>query len=62
MIFTKHIKTFYNPETALLKVLSDLLLIVNSGDSVALVLMDLMAAFVTINPGILLDCLEHVCI
>lgn len=48
------------PETALLRVFNDLLITVDSGCSVVLVLLDLTAAFDTVDHNILLWRLKHV--
>ncbi|TKS65251.1 RNA-directed DNA polymerase from mobile element jockey [Collichthys lucidus] len=48
----------YSTETALLKVTNDILLSADSGHLTILILLDLTAAFDTINHTILLSCLE----
>jgi hypothetical protein len=48
----------HSTETALLWVMNDLLLAVDNGDGAALVLLDLSAAFDTIDHAVLLSCLE----
>jgi hypothetical protein len=48
----------HSTETALLRVMNDLLLAVDKGDGAALVLLDLSAAFDTIDHTVLLSCLE----
>jgi hypothetical protein len=48
----------HSTETALLRVMNDLLLAVDNGDGAALVLLDLSAAFDTIDHTVLLSCLE----
>lgn len=45
-------------ETALLKVINNLLLTLDSGNSAILILLDLTAAFDTIHHRTLLDCLQ----
>ena len=49
----------HSTETAILKVLSDVLLAIDAGDLSALVLLDLPAAFDTVDHNILLHRLEH---
>ncbi len=49
----------HSTETALLKVLNDILISCDSGDFAVLVLLDLMAAFDTVDHAILIDQLEH---
>ena len=49
----------HNTETALLRVHSDILLFVDNGDDVDLVLLDLSAAFDTVDHTILLSFLEN---
>jgi len=49
----------HSTERAILKVLSDILLAIDAGDLSALVLLDLSAAFDTVDHNILLRRLEH---
>ena len=51
----------FSTETALLKVINDALIEINSGNVVLLVLLDLSAAFDTINHQLLLQRLQSVC-
>ena len=51
-------RPYYSTETAVLSVLSDILLAVDRGDFAALVLLDLSAAFDTVNHDILLKRLQ----
>jgi len=51
-------RTNYSTETAVLKVLSDILLVNDAGDLSALVLLDLSMAFDTVDHGILLQRLD----
>jgi len=48
----------HSTESALLRVLNDTALIVDSGNSVILVLLDLSAAFDTVDHDIVLSCLK----
>ena len=52
-------RPFYSTETVLVKVMNDFLLALDKGQQVALVLLDLSAAFDTIDHGILLHRLHH---
>lgn len=49
----------HSTETALLKVLNYILISCDSGDSAVLVLLDLTAAFDTVDHAVLIDRLEH---
>ena len=56
--FQSACRAHHSTETAVLKVLSDILLAVDAGDLSALVLLDLSAAFDTVDHGILLRRLD----
>lgn len=56
--FQSAFKSRHSTETALLRVFNDLLLTVDSGNSAALLLLDLTAAFDTVNHQVLLFCLK----
>ena len=61
-VFDKYISGFrlqHTTESALLKVLNDLLLSVDSGNCPALILLDLRAAFHNLDHGILLNRSDH---
>ena len=61
-LFAKHqsaYRMFHSTETAMLRVTNDLLREIDSGNEVVLVLLDLSAAFVTIDHTLLLERLEH---
>ena len=51
-------RAFHSTETAVLKVMSDILLAVDRGDLAVLTLLDLSAAFDTVDPAILLRRLD----
>ncbi len=54
----KHRK-HHSTESALLRVLNDILLSIDTGNSVVLLLLDLSAAFDTVDHSILISRLEH---
>lgn len=59
-VFQSGFRAFHSTESALIRVLNDLLTAVDSGSSAVLVLLDLCAAFDTIDHDILLSRLENV--
>ena len=52
-------RVFHSTETALLKIQNDIATSMNKGTAVGLVLLDLSAAFNTIDHSILFNCLQH---
>ena len=56
--FQSGFKSRHSTENALLKIFNDLLLTVDSGSSAALLLLDLTAAFDTVDHHIILSCME----
>ncbi len=58
-LFQSGFKKYHSTETALLKVLNDVVISADSGDCTALVLLDLSAAFHIVDHAILLARLEH---
>ena len=54
-----HIGVFYSTETPLLKIQNDIATSVDKGAAVGLVLLELSAAFDTIDHSILFNCLQH---
>jgi len=59
VVFQAGFKKNHSTETALVKVLNDILLTLDSGKSAVQVLLDLSAAFDTIDHSILISRLEH---
>lgn len=59
-VFQSGFRAFHSTESALIRVLNDLLTAVDSGSSAVLVLLDLSAAFDTTDHDILLSRLENV--
>ncbi len=57
-IFQSGFRTKHSTESALLKVTNDILLSIDSGKRVALMMLDLSAAFDTLDRAILIDALE----
>ncbi len=57
--FQSGFRKCHSTETALLKVLNDILISCDSGDFVVLVLLHLTAAFDTVDHAVLIDRLEH---
>lgn len=57
-IFQSGFKSLHSTETALVRVLNDILMITDSGVSVILIMLDLSSAFDTVDHGILISRLE----
>ncbi len=57
--FQSGFRKCHSTETAVLKVLNDILMSCDSGDFAILVLLDLTAAFDTVDHAVLIDWLEH---
>uniref|UniRef100_A0A8C6M722 Reverse transcriptase domain-containing protein n=1 Tax=Nothobranchius furzeri TaxID=105023 RepID=A0A8C6M722_NOTFU len=58
-VFQSGFKPFHSTESALLKVFNDIYLATDAGDCVVLVLLDLTAAFDTVDHAVLFSRLEH---
>ncbi len=58
-MFQSGFKPFHSTESALLRVLNDILVATDSGDSVILIILDLTAAFDTIDHQLLLSRLQY---
>ncbi len=61
VLFNQHTENFHSTETALLRAQNDILMDLDKSDTVMLVLLDLSAAFDTIDHKILFDRLEKRC-